>query len=79
MYLGGAPRESESEKRLRESIRALGAETRIRMELDRATAKERRQKRLEALRVQAEQALASLEELPEVEKRRVRNQGILSL
>ena len=73
MYLGGAPRESESEKRLRESIRALGAETRIRMELDRATAKERRQKRLEALRVQAEQALASLEELPEVEKRRVRN------
>ena len=53
MYLGGAPRESESEKRLRESIRALGAETRIRMELDRATAKERRQKRLEALRVQA--------------------------
>ena len=79
MYLGGAPRESESEKRLRESIRALGAETRIRMELDRATAKERRQKRLEALRVQAEQALASLEELPEVEKRRVRNQGILAL
>ena len=75
MYLGGAPRESESEKRLRESIRALGAETRIRMELDRATAKERRQKRLEALRVQAEQALASLEELPEVEKRRVRNQA----
>ena len=75
MYLGGAPRESESEKRLRESIRALGAETRIRMELDRATAKERRQKRLEALRVQAEQALASLEELPEVEKRRVRNHG----
>ena len=48
-------------------------------ELDRATAKERRQKRLEALRVQAEQALASLEELPEVEKRRVRNQGILAL
>ena len=80
MYLGGAPRESESEKRLRESIRKRSAPRRASAWSSTGRRpRRRRQKRLEALRVQAEQALASLEELPEVEKRRVRNQGILAL
>lgn len=86
MYLGApAPkRESHVEKRLRASLRALGAEARIRMhqletELEKAASIERRTKRLEALRAQAEQALAAFAELPLEQQQQAKNEGSLAL